>query len=86
MSPKILAFSVHQRQIKNTETQSGGNRKVAFNHQPTEGRLCCMRNRGIYRYGLAVGLVMRSERVRILYSSSSNIVLETVIDLHQAAW
>ena len=96
MSPKILAFSVHQRQIKITEKEFGGNRKVAFNHQPTDGRLCSphsphhpppasMRNRGIYRYGLAVGLVMRSKRVRILYSSSSN-VLETVIGLHQVAW
>ena len=40
MSPKTWAFSVHQSQIKNTETKFGGNRKVAFNHQPTEGRLC----------------------------------------------
>ena len=27
---KILAFSAHQERMKNTETESGGNRKVAF--------------------------------------------------------
>ena len=27
---KILAYSAHQSQKKNTETETGGNRKVAF--------------------------------------------------------
>ena len=33
---QILAFSVHWSWIKNTETEFGGNRKVAFNSKPVE--------------------------------------------------
>ena len=88
---KILTFSAHRSRKKNTETQFGESRKVAFILSQQRGEasrllpqeLCPLHeeSRGFYR-ARACSQVMRNKGDRILIASSCR-VSKTIINGHQ---
>ena len=90
---KIWAYSAHQSQKKSKETETGGNRKVAFilseggrgeHSRVTPQDLCPHlheKSRGFYKAGIQES-AMRTEADRILILSSC-IVSKAVINWQQ---